>query len=193
MSDIHYFQRYSQPENMATNNTLLLFSRLYHDSPSRFQTFLNALLDDRNVPVGLSFSQQTRTGNSVPDGLLVQESIKVVIEAKRNAREFYSDQIKRHQEAFGEEQHKLMLLVAPGVVDGEQLKQIRKETQKGVTVLSTTFEAICTAAQDSVQEYDVELQEVINDYADYCESADLIEDNTVIRCLPCGDSLPALW
>lgn len=33
MSKVHYYRRYSQPENVATNNTLLLLSRLYaHDS-----------------------------------------------------------------------------------------------------------------------------------------------------------------
>ncbi len=29
MSKVHYFRRYSQPENVATNNMLLLLSRLY--------------------------------------------------------------------------------------------------------------------------------------------------------------------
>lgn len=29
MSKVHYFRRYSQPEYVATNNTLLLLSRLY--------------------------------------------------------------------------------------------------------------------------------------------------------------------
>ncbi len=33
MSKVHHFRRYGQPENAATNNTLLLLSRLYsHDS-----------------------------------------------------------------------------------------------------------------------------------------------------------------
>ncbi len=32
MSNIHYFPRYSQKENMVTNNTLLLFSQLYNNS-----------------------------------------------------------------------------------------------------------------------------------------------------------------
>ena len=29
MSEIHYFPRYSQPENVVTNNTLLLLLRLH--------------------------------------------------------------------------------------------------------------------------------------------------------------------
>ncbi len=40
MSEIHYFQRYSQKENVITNNTLLLFSRLYNHSPQKFNLFL---------------------------------------------------------------------------------------------------------------------------------------------------------
>lgn len=30
MSSIHYFPRYSQKENMVTNYTMLLFTRLYN-------------------------------------------------------------------------------------------------------------------------------------------------------------------
>ena len=37
---VHYFQRYSTKENVATANTMLLFSRLYSYSPNKFFDFL---------------------------------------------------------------------------------------------------------------------------------------------------------
>ena len=41
MSSVHYFQRYSQPENVVTNNTLLLLSQLYNYSPKKFSEMIN--------------------------------------------------------------------------------------------------------------------------------------------------------
>lgn len=52
MASIHYFPRYSQKENMVTNNTLLLFSRLYNNSPYKFKLFMNNLLEDSEVEIG---------------------------------------------------------------------------------------------------------------------------------------------
>ena len=43
MPNIHYFQRYSQPENAVTNNTLLLLGRIYSYSPSRASQLLTDL------------------------------------------------------------------------------------------------------------------------------------------------------
>ena len=60
MSSIHYFQRYSQPENVDTNNTLLLLSRLYHESPNKFKAFLNDLLNDYDIEAGIQFNKQKR-------------------------------------------------------------------------------------------------------------------------------------
>ncbi len=58
MSKVHYFQRYSQRENVATNNTLLLISRLYAHEPSYLEAFLNDLVETGALEVGPSFIQQ---------------------------------------------------------------------------------------------------------------------------------------
>lgn len=44
MSNLHYFHRYSQKENVVTNNTLLLLSRLYAHNALYFEAFLADLL-----------------------------------------------------------------------------------------------------------------------------------------------------
>jgi hypothetical protein len=41
---IYYFQRYHSKENVITGNTMLLISRLYHYSPSKFHVFVNSLV-----------------------------------------------------------------------------------------------------------------------------------------------------
>ena len=81
MSNIHYFQRYSQPENVVTNNTLLLCSRLYQHSAYAFNGFLSDLLGGVDIESGVQFAQQIKNG-SVPDGFILQNSFKLVIETK---------------------------------------------------------------------------------------------------------------
>ena len=94
MGSIHYFQRYSQKENVLTNNTLLLFSRLYQHSPISFQNFLNDLLD-LDVDAGISFSQQIKGQGSVPDGSLTQTSFRIIVETKLHEN-FSVGQLKGH-------------------------------------------------------------------------------------------------
>lgn len=48
MTDIHYFPRYSQPENVVTNNTLLLLLRLYQYNRFKFERFMAALCGSRD-------------------------------------------------------------------------------------------------------------------------------------------------
>jgi hypothetical protein len=102
MGQIHYFQRYSQKENVVTNNTLLLFSRLYAYNPFRFDNFLNEALQGKSsVDVGISFQQQTKSPEkSIPDGLLSQQSFKVVIETKLYSN-YHLDQLRGHLGVFG--------------------------------------------------------------------------------------------
>ena len=85
MSNLHYFQRYSQPENVITNNTMLLFKRLYHHSPKLFETFINNLLTDEvpGINVEVIFQQQKKVAKgSIPDAFILQASFRILIETK---------------------------------------------------------------------------------------------------------------
>ncbi|SRR6266478_3986370 len=46
MTQVHYFQRYSQRENVDTNNTLLLLSRIQVEDPRLLRNVLPALFSD---------------------------------------------------------------------------------------------------------------------------------------------------
>jgi hypothetical protein len=45
LSRVSHFQRFSQPENHATNNTLLVLRRFYDSSPNKIQRVLTSLLE----------------------------------------------------------------------------------------------------------------------------------------------------
>ena len=105
MAQIHYFQRYHNREDVVTNNTLLLFGRLYQHSPVLFEQFLNVLLPEANIAVGISMLQQISSGTgSRPDGQLVQSGFRLVIETKLG-RHFSHAQLKKHLGAFEQQQY----------------------------------------------------------------------------------------
>lgn len=113
MSNIHYFPRYSQKENMVTNNTLLLFSRLYNNSPEKFARLINAILEESGIELDtmVRFKKQEKaTGGRIPDGVIEQESFKVVIETKLYGQE-HIEQIKGLWTAFKNEDKQIFLWV----------------------------------------------------------------------------------
>jgi hypothetical protein len=84
MSQISYFQRFSQPENHATNNTLLVFRYFYQSSPFKIQRALTELVEN-DLSIGLLFQQQVRGDLSVPDALITQQPLHIYVETKRGA------------------------------------------------------------------------------------------------------------
>lgn len=119
MSEVHYFPRYSQPENVVTNNTLLLLLRLREYSRFKFETFMERLCADQDVQLAsswLRFQQQIGTGKGIVDGFIAQDSIKIAVETKVNDA-FDQAQLQRHFAAFGTEQHKLLLMLGPSMGD----------------------------------------------------------------------------
>jgi hypothetical protein len=100
LSRVSHFHRFSQPENHATNNTLLVLRYFYQSSPFKVQRVLTSLLDT-DLSIGLSFEQQVRGDASVPDALIMQEPIRIFIETKRHGT-VDSVQIRRHFESIAQ-------------------------------------------------------------------------------------------
>lgn len=195
MSNIHYFQRYHQKENVATNNTLLLFSRLYNESSNKFIDFINSLLgEELNSHLELiNFEQQKKNGNSIPDGSITQNSFKIVIETKMDsAKNFKNSQLLNHLNSFNNEDQKILLTLSPTKMKHEQFKdltEIIKEKDKSINLINTTFRDIVLVFRDTINEYDTTLIAIIDDYEEYCRSSGLITDNASrLRIIPCGNS-----
>jgi hypothetical protein len=119
VSSIHYFPRYSQKENFATNNTLLLLHRLYDYDRYRFERFLLDVLqligseEPQNLELGLQIIQQTGTANSVLDGSLYQRSLRIAVETKLHSTDFSPDQIRRHLSNFNRGENGWLILLSP--------------------------------------------------------------------------------
>lgn len=195
MAGIHYFQRYSSKENTVTNNTLLLFSRLYHYDNRAFKYFLNQLLaDEQTAPINttIKFEQQTSGNHSVPDGAITQESFKIVIETKLYGQENI-EQILKHTNSFNGESNKFLMLINVQQVSESYQNKLRKklaEKDTGVQLIDTTFEDIIISFRAVINDYDTEMNMIIDDYEDYCNSANLISiEDRLMRVLPVGKTL----
>ena len=199
MSKLHYFQRYSQAENVVTNNTLLLFSRLYAQSAQRFEAFLADLLENEPPEIGVRFTQQrTGSGGTVPDGLLEQRSFKVIIETKLHSKPEV-EQLARHLEGFEGEGRHVLLLLTPEHPSKEKLEELQtaareRNEQRGlrIEVVSTTFRRVIQSYRDVLAAHDHEMQELLEDYEDFCATFDkgelLPRIDYTMRAVPCGNT-----
>lgn len=197
MKSIHFFQRFSQKENVVTNNTLLLLFRLYQHDYVRFQSVLVQLLE--NVPdllVGAQFIQQVKSKGSVPDGVIFQRSFKIVIETKLYDN-YYQKQLMEHLNSFRNEDHKILLLLNPNfpatdfinLIEGE-IRKYNAQTANDIVFIPTTFEKIIEVVRDNLLEHDYEIKNLVDDFEEFCVDENLLPINDyLMKAVPCGFSL----
>lgn len=181
---IHYFQRYHSKENVANANTMLLLSRLYSYSSDKFFRLLKSehFFNDAFEPE-LIFNLQEKSVDSVPDATISQESFKIVVETKMYDW-FYSDQLIRHLNSFGDEKFKVLITLAPEMMEKSKLQDFQNRLKEynmtknhPIMHVNTTFERITEAIQDLIDYKDYEMQEVLDDYLNYCYKDKLITDS----------------
>jgi hypothetical protein len=194
MSEIHYFPRYSQPENFVTNNTLLLLLRLYQYNRLKFERFMELLCADEVAQLATSwlhFRQQRGTGKSVLDGFIAQDSLKIAVETKL-VDAFDSVQLERHLSVFGTEQHKVLILLSPSMreVPASQLEAIRQAASpRNIQVLPTSFADIVQHARACLSEHDEEMRVLVDDYETFCSDIGLLpRDKYTMFAPPCSQS-----
>lgn len=190
MSRIHYFQRYSSIENTVTNNTLLLFGRIYEHSTSAASRLLSELVGEA-VYIGLEIAQQNRAGPSVPDGMLIQRSFKIAIEAKVDAYIDF-DQLSRHAEGFGNEALRVLLLLTKMDLANDERKLLAQLQNRfpGIVIKHITFKDICSTIKELFKPYEQSIIELADDYVAYCNDSGLFDQSSeLMRIVPCGESV----
>lgn len=189
MSNIHYFQRYSTLENTVTNNTLHLIARIYEYSPHKAGQFLSDLTDE-DIGLGIKINQQERVGDAVPDGTIIQPSLKLLIEAKVDAK-VDAEQLVRHAKTFGSESLKILLLLTKQQPKEEE-KKISEALQlefPAVIFRWITYKDICDAASKLFKEHESFMKSLVEDYEGYCDYAGLFDRSEFfMRVVPCGKS-----
>lgn len=128
------------------------------------------------------FTLQEKSKDSAPDATITQESFKIAVETKMTDC-FYSDQLMRHLEVFGDVKHKVLITLSSVFMANDKKVEFEKKLKEynamqkyPVIHINTTFENLVTAIQDVIDDRDYEMKEVLDDYLDYCFSDCLIED-----------------
>ncbi|HTF18146.1 MAG TPA: hypothetical protein VK658_08750 [Chryseolinea sp.] len=188
MENVYYFQRYSQKENWATNNTMLLLSRLYHYDRWKFSEVINKILEDDGaepLDIGINFFQQAKGLKSVPDALISQSSFELLVETKRQD-DFTSDQLIRHLDAFKiTSSSKVMLALSLNPCDTKIRKEVDDHIRKeklSITFVSTSFERLTDIIRAILESHEIELLEILEDYLGFCNDSGLIQnkDHTML-------------
>lgn len=183
---IHYFQRYHSKENVDTSNTMLMLSRLYNYNADKFFTMLNDLILKQDESPELVFELQVSGDGSVPDAVISQKSFKIVVETKLYGQ-FDKMQLVNHLKQFGTEDIKVLLTLDPKPMKeklmaeiAQEIKQYNKEHHaqifSPINHVNLTFEKLIAAMEDIVEERDVEMIPILEDFKDYCMQEKLIPD-----------------
>lgn len=112
-SAISLFSGYQQTENRTTNYCLLALKLIYEENPSLLAEAVSDLAGDESLMdlVGVRFMQQTRTGTSIPDAVIVQAPFAMFVETK-NSDWFYDDQLEAHIKNLDEGYPGVKVLIA---------------------------------------------------------------------------------
>lgn len=177
---IHYFQRYHSKENVATANTMLLLSRLYSYSADKFFHLIKSEFFFDSFEPEPIFTLQEKSSESVPDATIKQEGFKLVVETKMFDW-FHPDQLERHLKAFNDEKNKVLITLAPEYMEKEKkaefdklLSEYNKKLPYPIIHINTTFEELAEAFRSVIDDRDHEMQDVLEDYLNYCYNDGLI-------------------
>jgi hypothetical protein len=196
MQRVHYFQRFSKPEDVATNCTLLLLKRIQHHDPRLFQGILQLILSADDLVIGAVLTEQETTKNSIVDGVIRQQSFHVVVETKRHAS-FPTDQLQHHLDAFKEASAGLEVLLLLGKQEPANFDAARSmvaefnaKHKKAVRLSWTTFAHLIEICRDIVPEHERETIELIDDFEDFCDGEGLLASSDAdLLVVGCSQSL----
>ena len=193
MSRISHFQKYSQPENHATNNTLLVLRHFYQTSPFKIQRVLTSLLE-MELSVGLAFEQQVRGETSIPDAVIMQEPLRIFIETKRGGN-LDADQIRRHLESMARgagvgRNDFLIGLTKEQIAEADRASLTAEAARQGITFAAVTFSQILENLRLGCENFERELSSIVDDYETYLAEEGLLEKrNQGLVIFPCGTSI----
>ncbi|MBM9433672.1 hypothetical protein [Flaviflexus equikiangi] len=186
----HYFQRYHSKENVHTANATLLFARIYNHSPKSFFSFLESELLENESDLNVSFGLQERGPESVPDAVIGQPSFKIIIEAK-NRSPFKEKQLEGHLKAFGIEDHRVLITLDTASPSRDVQKMIdrvvspanQERAQREPPMIHPIshkhlrFRDLIERLAPYIDERDVALAEMFEDYKNYSHESNLIDNS----------------
>lgn len=188
MNNVHFFSRYTTAENFATNNTMLLLSRIYHIDARFFESLLNLLTESSDLSIRPSFGQQSGTGGKgIPDGIIMQQSFKLVIETKISDKYFWGKE--EYVSHFNNETIRILLTLSKhGITQQRKVEFVSKlnqydselKAQRKTIYADLTFYGLVNALRDLIVKtntrFKLDLEDLIDEYEGYVSHAGLFDD-----------------
>lgn len=193
MTSLHFFQRYAQPENVATNNVLLLLRLIHQARRGAFESLMQGLLEDDSalaIDVGPTFHQQVRGPTRIADGLIRQRGFDLLIETKRGDS-FDVDQAIGHLEQIRSSPNPVLLLLGRQPVDkAPSLARLfaAADSEPKVRVFVRSFKQLIDQCR-AIAVADADLAALVDDFEGFCADSDLLPvDDYTLFVPPCGES-----
>ena len=192
MSSLNYFQTYSQPENLITNNTLLMLRHVYRSSPDLLEAVIKGVMEEDDVEIGLRFKQQVKGKASVPDAVLSQKALNIYIEAKR-WNKLYDQQLSNHMESIADKKHPtnsafLIGLTLHRISENDRDTWRTEALRHNIRFVAITYSDLLEALETVCANHPI-LQEIFEDYQTFLVSENLITDrDRKLVAMLCGQS-----
>ena len=179
MSEISFFQYYSQSENHTTNNTLLVLRHFYRKSSRKLEEILSSFIDE-TLDIGPVFRQQIRSSQSVPDALISQQSFNIFFEVKGSGQRLRDNQIENHIKSIKNDYDprslKILFALTQEPIPTDQANRLLDLAKKeGVIFKAITFSELLEALQRFCASHETELKDILDDYKQYLASENLLE------------------
>ena len=192
MSKISYFQRFSQKENHATNNTLLVMRHFYQASPQKIEAVLSDLADD-DCSVGLVFEQQIKLPNSVLDARISQPPMDVFFETKRGS-DLDQKQIEQHilsiSRSVTHTSRKILFGLTKTPIDRDIKEQLKSKAKSHkIIFIAITFADIVRSLRSVCEEHETALRDILADYEEYLTEEGLLQIGDAMSVVPCSASM----
>lgn len=192
MSRVSYFPRFSQKENHATNNTLLVMRHFYQASPQKIEAVLTELADE-NFSIGLVFEQQIKLSNSVPDALISQLPMDIFFETKRGG-DLDQNQLEQHilsiSQSVTHTSRKILFGLTKTPIDRDIQEQLESKAKfHKILFIAITFADIVRSLRSCCESHEIALCNILADYEEYLTEEGLLQIGDVMSVVPCGKSM----
>ncbi|MBI9095212.1 MAG: hypothetical protein JEY71_10050 [Sphaerochaeta sp.] len=137
------------------------------------------------IPIGLSFEQQKKESQSVPDGTISQQAFTLRIETKTESR-LNKNQLLKHCNGFTDGS-KYLLVITKNAADEKLVSEIN-ELPDQIQISFCTFKHLCDVVSDEFHEYEISIKLIVDDFIQYCADEKLLPAEGVLRIVPCGSS-----
>ena len=186
MSEISLFKVLTklQRENTITNYCGLILKMIYKENPEIFAEIINDFLEEDYIKINPIFEQQIKSGKSIPDMRIVQESFVIEFETKLYDW-FHEDQLINHLNGMIEEDNnkynekKVLFLLGKDFkdenIENEFPLVLKKANDNNIKLKKITFENFGMVIEENTTNMSSNLKNFVEEFKVLLDEQNLLE------------------